>query len=386
MKKEKLYFENLDSIRFIAAAMVFIGHSMSNSYKYLNIDGTFLEKILNIISNGGIGVSVFFVLSGFLITFLLISEFHATGKIQVRDFYMRRVLRIWPLYFAVITFSFLIYPAFKSMFYVNNPRASDILYHLTFLSNFDVLRIEKFYHGEDAMSQNITWSVSIEEQFYLIWPLLFAFFSTRFWICLISAIILGSLIFRIFNYQDEYILYFHSFSVMVDLGIGGFFACLIKNSEKIKLFFEKTSTRSHLLFFCIPICLLLWNDILFDFEYGIAVSRIFLATSFAFIISAQALTKSNSALNLKRLSFADKWGKYTYGIYLLHPIAILLVSIGRKSMHISDDSFISIFVAAIISFVLTLVISKLSYKYFESKFLRYKNKFEVVSKRDLIKL
>ena len=68
MKNDKVYFDNLDSIRFIAALMVYLGHGISPSYQYLPIENTFLETLLNTISNAGTGVSIFFVLSGFLIS------------------------------------------------------------------------------------------------------------------------------------------------------------------------------------------------------------------------------------------------------------------------------------------------------------------------------
>ena len=68
MDKTILYFKNLDSIRFFAAFIVFVEHAVSPAYKYLPIQGTYFMKILNVFSDGGIGVSVFFVLSGFLIT------------------------------------------------------------------------------------------------------------------------------------------------------------------------------------------------------------------------------------------------------------------------------------------------------------------------------
>ncbi|MBK8300787.1 MAG: acyltransferase family protein [Chitinophagaceae bacterium] len=76
--KNRLFFKNLDSIRFIAAFMVYLGHGVSPAYKFLSIEGTFWERLLNTVSNGGTGVSIFFVLSGFLITYLLISEHELT--------------------------------------------------------------------------------------------------------------------------------------------------------------------------------------------------------------------------------------------------------------------------------------------------------------------
>jgi peptidoglycan/LPS O-acetylase OafA/YrhL len=121
MSNDKIYFKNLDSIRFIAALMVFLQHAVSPSYEYLPIKNTIWEKLLNIISSGGTGVSIFFVLSGFLITYLLISEYELNSKISIKYFYLRRVLRIWPLYFLVVAFSFLLYPFLKSLIGMNNP-------------------------------------------------------------------------------------------------------------------------------------------------------------------------------------------------------------------------------------------------------------------------
>ncbi|MBK8300788.1 MAG: hypothetical protein IPK90_10160 [Chitinophagaceae bacterium] len=85
---------------------------------------------------------------------------------------------------------------------------------------------------------------------------------------------------------------------------------------------ENTTTLTHIVLFLISASLLLWQDSIFSFEYGNAISRIIISLSFVLIIASQAITKSDSRFNLGRLGFANKWGKYTYGIYLLHPIAL----------------------------------------------------------------
>lgn len=375
MNQNKLYFQNLDSIRFIAALIVFLGHGLSPSFHYLPIKDTFWGKLLKTISNGGTGVSIFFVLSGFLITYLLINEYEVNFKIAVKKFYMRRVLRIWPLYFLVVAFTFLIYPMLKSAIGMNNPLGSNILYHLSFLSNFDVIQIEKFHAGNDAMSQNITWSVSIEEQFYLFWPLLFVFLRRNFWIYGILLVIAGSIVFRIMNNHDSVVLYFHTFSVLLDLGIGGLMALLIKSNLKIRAFFENSSTKTHIALFIFSFCLVFWNETIFSFKYGEAISRVFISLSFAYIISAQALTKRESRLNLSNWSFANQWGKYTYGIYLIHPIAITITNLFFRVLHIPETNFISLFSIGVIAFIFTLFLSKLSFRYYESRFLSLKSKF-----------
>ncbi|KAA9331132.1 acyltransferase family protein [Adhaeribacter soli] len=380
MSTGKIYFKNLDSIRFFAALMVFLAHGISPSYQYLPIENTVWEKLLTLISSGGTGVSIFFVLSGFLITYLLIQEYETTKTISVRNFYMRRVLRIWPLYYLVVTFSFFIYPFIKNLIGIDNPLGSNVLYHLTFLSNFDVINIQENCPGNDAMSQGITWSVSIEEQFYLFWPLIFAFLPRKGWFFAILFIIGGSVYFRILNHENNSVLYFHTFSVLADLGIGGLAAYLVKKFAPVKRFFENTGSKTHLLLFAFSFCLLFWGDPLFSFKYGNAIGRIVIAASFALIITAQALTKTNSRLDLSRLTFPNNWGKYTYGIYLLHPIAITILDVLVRVLNVPKTNFISLFLIGILGFVLTLILSKTSFIYFEARFLKLKHRFDTEKK------
>jgi peptidoglycan/LPS O-acetylase OafA/YrhL len=371
-----IYFKNLDSIRFIAALMVYLQHGVSQSYQFLNIKGTVFERILNVISSGGTGVSIFFVLSGFLITYLLISEHESNGGISIKNFYVRRVLRIWPLFFLVVFFSFFLYPQSKSLFNLDSPTGANIWYHVTFLSNFDVINIENNCRGNDVMSQNITWSVSIEEQFYLFWPLIFAFTPKRLWGWAIGSVILFSLGFRFFHNDDSVTLYFHTFSVLMDLGIGGLYAYAIKKSTLVKDFFKNAGFKIHLFSFMITGALLFLPTDYLQWQYSESMMRLFLVLSFGFVIASQAMTTVNSGLNLSNLVFFNKWGKYTYGIYLIHPIALTLLGTSYKILNIDKESFVKSMLFACIAFILTLVLSKLSYEYFEARFLRLKEKFQ----------
>lgn len=106
---------------------------------------------------GSIGVSVFFTISGFLITTLLLNEYRDSGGISLKDFYIRRTLRIWPAFFALLTFVVIARPAILSP----GP-ASEVLYSALFLRNY--------YLGEGTWTLAHLWSLSVEEQFYFIWP------------------------------------------------------------------------------------------------------------------------------------------------------------------------------------------------------------------------
>ncbi len=113
--KKRVYFKNLDAIRFYAALMVFFQHTFKAVFDYLPDGWLVFRKTIGFFFNGGLGVSIFFVLSGFLITYLIIEEHNFSGKINVKKFYIRRFLRIWPLYFSVVIFSFIIYPGLKEL-------------------------------------------------------------------------------------------------------------------------------------------------------------------------------------------------------------------------------------------------------------------------------
>jgi peptidoglycan/LPS O-acetylase OafA/YrhL len=117
-------------------------------------------------SNGWVGVDLFFVLSGFLITGILLD---AKGSPHYfRNFYARRTLRIFPLYYAVVALSFLVLPRLLPPERVARfgSVAGDEIHYWLYLSNFSIARAQEFRHGV----LDISWSLAIEEQFYLVWP------------------------------------------------------------------------------------------------------------------------------------------------------------------------------------------------------------------------
>src|SRR5690606_19639921 len=118
--------------------------------------------------NGVLGVNFFFVLSGFLITYLLLVEKDRFKNINIGNFYVRRVLRIWPLFYFCVLFGFVAFPILKEALGEVPDEPARLPFYLAFLSNFDVV----YNASPDASVLGILWSVSIEEQFYLVWPLI----------------------------------------------------------------------------------------------------------------------------------------------------------------------------------------------------------------------
>src|SRR5438105_4863766 len=146
----------LDGIRGVAILVVMF-HNESGIYPSLRLE--------NIFANGWMGVDLFFVLSGFLITGILLDS--KDSETYFRDFYMRRCLRIWPLYYSMILFMFVILPATDSAAArIVFERSSPWWSYPFFLQTFFVQ-----IPARAAGPLGVTWSLAIEEQFYLIWPL-----------------------------------------------------------------------------------------------------------------------------------------------------------------------------------------------------------------------
>lgn len=374
LKNGSPYFKNLDSIRFLAAFMVLLSHIIRPAYDYVQMP-EWLWRGLTTISYGGNGVSLFFVMSGFLITYLLIEERKTKGRIQLFNFYLRRTLRIWPLYFLVIAFAFGLYPLLKQVMGVHQELRTNVWFHLGFLANFDLINVQQNCFGSDAMSQNINWSISIEEQFYVFWPLIFAFLPPRTWLPVIFTLLCISLAFRIQHHENASLLYFHTLSVLPDLMMGGLAAISVQFSNKMRQFFENCGFAWQAFFLLLLFGLLLFRTELSTGGYWPAYSRFIFSFSMALVITSQALNVKKSVLNLSNWGFASRMGKYTYSIYLLHPLAILFVDISMRLLHLTTKGFWPIILGGTLAIVLTFVLSILSYRYFESPFLKLKERF-----------
>jgi len=377
VQTEKVYFPNLDGLRFIAASMVFLQHGFARLAASSGIDNDVLVRIAKTLGSGGMGVSIFFVLSGFLITYLLLQEQNQTGKIKLTNFYIRRVLRIWPLYFLVVLFGFIIYPWLKSMMGIDTVLCSRQIYYWTFLSNFDEIFIHHNCYGHGAQIQSITWSVSIEEQFYLFWPLLFILLKPKNYIYIFISIIAASIGFRLMNAEDDPVLYFHTASVLMDLATGGLAAWLIINRPGFKRIFNSMSIIPSLFIYIIGFVGLMYWDVFEGFHYCHALIRIYFVLYFIFIILHQNYAP-DSFLKLSHNRFFTNMGKYTYGMYLLHPLAILIMDILFRINNLQRDIFNHELIYSVVSFSLTLLICISSYHLYEKHFLKLKNRFSVI--------
>lgn len=371
---------NLDSIRFYGAGFVFIQHfeEILNIYGYHNY--FYKKQILNL---GSIGVTMFFTLSGFLISYILFNEFKAKGKINFKNFYRNRILRIWPLYLLTIIIYRIILPlvyhdydlitqhlghnneVYKSIVHVSTT-AEWIL--IIFLLPHVLLALGK------AFFPAFLWSIGVEEVFYLMWP---RFIKIKNFL---RSIIVVLIVYLTLYYVSSYIWLFSKQKNELVQNISQFaslflymqrISCMVIGSIFAYLYLFKKNTVLHnkinLLYYLsvgtLGIILLLGIYLPFIVNELIAVAV-------AVIILFLSLTSKLNVLNKVLFNkISNGLGKYTYGIYMYHTLAIICaVQICSK---IESDHRITIY---LLSMFLTLLFSYVSYRYFEKSFLKLKSR------------
>jgi peptidoglycan/LPS O-acetylase OafA/YrhL len=369
----RVFFPNLDGLRFAAFLLVYLQHGLNvPAAAALDHYGEIFERLRGaVFASGWAGVSFFFVLSGFLITYLILTEIRVSGRIDVLAFYARRILRIWPLYFIVLFFAFWIYPPAKQLLgYSPYIEAGKPLLYLLFLANFEVIRLG----GQGAMSTNITWSVAIEEQFYLVWPLLFFLLRASLYRYVFVLIIIGSTAFRWSHLGDKAILYFASLSVISDMAVGGLAAYLAIHSGRFRTFFEHAPRRLICEVYFLGALALVFRHEIFHSAVALALERLSFAVLFAFILLEQNFSR-HSVIKMGDCETASSLGKYTYGLYLLHPVALLILMGSSRALGISTRGVGSGVAFGLSGLVLSIALSYLSYHGIEKHFLHFKGRF-----------
>jgi len=378
--ENKKFYPALDGLRALAVLAVFCQHYIPTALAY---------------QWGWMGVDLFFVLSGFLITGILYDTRNAAHR--VRNFYVRRTLRIFPLYYAVLLAALLLEPMFH---WVWHPAW---ILNLLYLGNYSrFIWIHDFMRGTQSIEHlqatgpighhfflhyGHFWSLAVEEQFYLIWPAVVFFVRDRMRLRNLCAVICVSCLaariacvyFLPVAYLQAEILY-RATPLRADaLLLGALIALMLRGPEV-----ETLKRSMYPLFFTIASCCAL-----FELVYVIKRHRPFGAdhTSvmdtvgftvidviFALIIliSLEPGTILYRFLTMKPLR---RLGQMSYGFYVFHDIPHIAY---QDAVHylIANNRHMTAIVA-VFAMGMTLILSYLSYKYFESPFLRLKDRFTV---------
>jgi peptidoglycan/LPS O-acetylase OafA/YrhL len=335
----------LDAIRGVAILLVIV-HNQDADYPSLHLQHVF--------ANGWMGVDLFFVLSGLLITGILVDTKQSDS--YFRNFYARRCLRIWPLYYFLILFMFVFVPRLRpSEAHMIFERSSPWWAYPLFLQNF-LIPIPT----NGAGPLGVTWSLAIEEQFYLVWPWVVRYCSYAQVRRIAISVICFSPALRLYLSFHNVNLYTNVFCRLDGLMAGALLALAVRSDKFLPAAFVKRAWIS--LFITVPLAFV-----------GEVLHARWLVFSLAAMASASfvylSLFSSQTWLQrVLRSRFLVYTGTISYGLYLLHKIPFDMAkafNLGRYPLLALPISLVACYAAA-----------ALSWNLLEKPFLRLKRFFE----------
>lgn len=369
-QQTRIFFPNLDGLRFIAFFTVFVHHTLNVQCFSTDPQSELYKFVFAVKNNGALGVNLFFVLSGFLITYLLINEKQQYQKINVPHFYMRRILRIWPIYFVVVAAGFIVFPLLKNMMGDVPAETHSAGWYMLFVSNFEMIR--KGF--ADSSLLNVLWSVGVEEQFYLAWPLIMTLSPRKHLPKVLALLVCVTIVFRSLHATEYYTLYYHTLSVIGDMAIGGLVAYAAFYYPPFVQAITRLSKTAIMGVYALGCLIILFNYKIFTTPVLVVAERYVYALFFAFVIAEQNYA-INSPFKMANSKWLSKWGNYTYGLYCLHSAAILVTHIFSEKILKLQNPWLIMAMDVSVGLGISFAMAWVSYRFFELPFLKLKNKF-----------
>jgi peptidoglycan/LPS O-acetylase OafA/YrhL len=337
MSKTRPYFPELDGVRAIAALMVMVFHYGQMWYR------------LGILIFGQTGVDLFFVLSGFLITTILLQSPHGDWH-EIRNFYIRRTLRIFPLYYTYLILTCVIGGMVSAWYwvYLQNVAAAFMLP----------------LHLAPLRGPNHFWSLGVEEQFYLVWPFLVLFWPRRWLSSAMWGSVIFALVLRLLLVHTTVDTFSFTLTRLDGLGAGGLLAYYYYRGELAKyrpLFVAMTAVA----------LISLVAEKIASHGTGVAWVQVVKYTSAAMLYSSvigllitSSGTIAHRALRAKPMRAI---GRVSYGMYVYHPAIF-----GFLPRHLGN---LPLLVKALICFVAAYLVSLVSFYGLEKRFTDLKDRF-----------
>jgi peptidoglycan/LPS O-acetylase OafA/YrhL len=351
------YYPALDGLRGLAILLVVVYHNFG---------------FINYFFFGWLGVDLFFVLSGFLITDILLTSLGQ--KDYLKKFYLRRALRIFPLYYVCLLLFLFIIPAVNKNFDIHYYQDHQI-WLWTFLQNWLYI----FNHSVATNTLDHLWSLAVEEQFYLVWPFIILLLKKpKILLFFISGVLITVLFLRlwIWNNQIADLAYYnlYTFSRIDGICIG----CMIALLQRIKKDFLKNYTPWILLFFAALNFLFFYVNRQYDFSFPYLALIGYTTFAMIFGLLINEVVTGGTTIITKLFSFSPLrfFGKISYGFYIFHwPVYMLITPWITRLLSPLLNGHALNFSTSLLATIAAIIISWLSFRYFESYFLKLKDRF-----------
>jgi len=346
---ERVYFRGLDGLRAIAASGVMVSHVLSALHHF---HGHAHHAGLELANQS---VVVFFTLSGFLITFLLLRERDQLGDIDLRAFYVRRILRIWPLYFFYIALAMTCHALFDPQ---GVPNASYVILFICFIPNI-AFNLNRYMPDTGPL-----WSIGIEEQFYALWPLVVRHVRklSRLLVAVIVCVLGARVAMHVAHGGGKHLAVSVLDSIGYDsMAIGALFAIAYRRAMPTLLRVARSPFVA--VVFLGWIALLATNQL---YVLSLAVTPTTSALTGLFILNQIDDRKKLVDLEQPGIRYL---GRISFGIYVYNPLMVSLL------VWITGDRRIPAFGLVLLVSAMTIAVASLSYRFLEKPFLRLKDRF-----------
>lgn len=362
---KRFYHPELDVLRFVAFLLVFVHHHFPAmpAGSHARLEDTFKVAVSSVATAGAFGVDVFFALSSYLITELLLREKTRTGSVDVKSFYIRRILRIWPLYFFFLALAVSL----------NGPLHQQVGWKalaafLLFSGNWWMMLA-----GKSVSVINPLWSISVEEQFYLAWPLVVRNLSERGLLLASGGMLLISSVARVsialLHPGSERYFWFNTLTRLDPIALGILLAVLLRGRSP-----ELSAAARVVLFTASFSSLIAAANLLHTRAEPVSFAGVVLGYPIVAVSSVGLVLSLLSSVPPRYARGPLVYlGRISYGLYVFHLLALKLADmIHERLRHPS---------ASLIGFVLTALFAALSYQTLEKPFLRLKEKYSHVPSR-----
>ena len=341
----KKRFGSLDGLRAISILAVIWHHAAP---KWVGA---------TLIDIGTYGVTLFFAISGFLITTLLLRERDKNGRIDLKAFYMRRVLRILPLYYGVLLLYIIVVAVLEKDAVARQGFFHNLPYFATYTSNL-------FVPLDGRVIFYFSWSLAAEEQFYLVWPPLLYLAARNSRALIILTVVLIAVIL-------DRILVSHLLGFVPIAIVGGSLLAVVLHTKKGFQVLQQFLGRK-------------WSVLIVLTALVIALSlvapTIIIHLLMVLLVGCSVIREDHPIARPLSLKWVSYIGQISYGMYMLHMLCLNAVNKGLGFIGWNNGGFEVFFLTVLVS----ILVAGLSFKYYESYFLKLKDRFNTVVRPKMV--
>lgn len=355
-------------MRFFAFLMIFLDHVIFSANYSENKSP--IHSFFN--SHFIIGVDFYTILSGFLISWIILEEYKFTSKFSLSTFWLKRSLRIWPLYFLMIFIAIVLVWASRNILGKSVNDIPPLGWLFTFTLNFYIIK----YGQAFLFFLVFLWTISVEEQFYIVIGLVLRWFKKAF-IPFCILLIAASLIFRFLYLHQPVNIFFNSLTWVGTFATGGLLAYLCINKSKA---FERIKNIplwvTSLIYILFILDLIFYKQI-YASDTMAVFERLSISLFLAFLLFEQNFGQKH-LFQFSKSRAINYLGKISYGLFCYHGLVILIYEQSTQHIYGITSPMAVFLINPLIIFAVTVGISALSYTYFEKPIMSLRRKYQTV--------